>query len=87
MLYSLDVIRDKSAGRALARQGERVENERAGEEREEHDGGAAISMRVKSVRKADGRRLIYFHFPATATPAQTAAFEAAGDEPQAEPHV
>ncbi len=31
----------------------------------------------KQIAKEDGRYLIYYHFPETATPDQTAAFEAA----------
>ncbi|MDE2125373.1 MAG: hypothetical protein KGJ62_02160 [Armatimonadetes bacterium] len=62
-------------------------HDRADEQRTEHDDASAVEMRVKPVRKCDGRRLIYFHFPATATPAQRAAFDSAADEPQAEPDV
>lgn len=31
----------------------------------------------KQITKEDGRLLVYYHFPDTATPDQTAAFEAA----------
>jgi hypothetical protein len=31
----------------------------------------------KQVTKEDGRYLVYYHFPETATPEQTAAFESA----------
>lgn len=44
---------------------------------------ATMQIEKKRIRKEDGRTLVYYHFPETATPEQTAAFATVVPESEA----